>query len=222
MDDEVDGRQLAAAIDTIRQWQTQRERAVLVIQRGWFTYQLAQIDRSAERLAWQRRTIDLALGAIAERKAARQLVAQELAPEAARLEFAAITIQRGWTAHKLHQATRAAAEAGLASQQAYAEEALTYEELHGWVERTENLRVARTLAAEQQTRRENRHADLLRGDRFDLRLAALADEAFPNPVWDQRLIAEDRWERASINRPYFVRTGRIRIRWAPRDENSLI
>jgi hypothetical protein len=55
-----------------------------------------------------------------------------------------------------------------------------------------------------------------------LRLAALADEAFPDPVGDQLLIAEDRWERASINRPYFARTGRIRIRWAPRDENSLV
>ena len=199
----------------IQRWRGRRERAALVIQRAGITHQLAQIAR-------RQRIIDLALGAIAERKAARQLVAQELAPEAARLEFAAITIQRGWTAHKLHQATRAAAEAGLASQQAYAEEALTYEELHGWVERTENLRVARTLAAEQQTRRENRHAELLRGDRFDLRLAALADEAFPDPVGDQLLIAEDRWERASVNRPYFLRTGRIRIYWAPRDENSLI
>ena len=212
MDDDLDDRQLAAAI---QRWRTRRERAALVIQRAWWDHQLAQIDR-------RRRIIDLALGAIAERKAARQLVAREVAPEAARLEFAAITIQRGWTAHKLHQATRAAAAARPASQQAYTEEVLTHEELHGWVERTENLRVARTLAAEQQTRRENRHADLLRGDRFDLRLAALADEAFPDPVGDQLLIAEDRWERASINRPYFVRTGRIRIRWAPRDENSLI
>ena len=135
MDDEVDGRQLAAAIDTIRQWQTQRERAVLVIQRGWFTYQLAQIDRSAERLAWQRRTIDLALGAIAERKAARQLVAQELAPEAARLEFAAITIQRGWTAHKLHQANRAVEAARLAVRQAFNPQVFEQAEIGGWVER---------------------------------------------------------------------------------------
>ena len=123
MDDDLDDRQLAAAI---QRWRTRRERAALVIQRAWWTHQLAQIDRNAERIANQRRIIDLAVGAIAERKAARQLVAREVAPEAARLEFAAITIQRGWTAHKLHQATRAAAAAGLASQQAYAEEVLTY------------------------------------------------------------------------------------------------
>ena len=205
-----------------RDEQYRRERAVLVIQRAWSTYQLGQIDRREAVVREQQRIIDLALGAIAERRAARLAVAREVVPETARVEFAAITIQRGWTAHKLHQATRTADAARLASRQAYLAEVDTQAELAGWVERANEANLALQRAAEQQTRRENRHAELLRGEQFDLRLAALADEAFPNPEWDQQLLAEDRSERASFNRAYYRRTGRIRIRWAPRDENSLI